>query len=85
MYRSSSARLATTATNNSKEDYNLKKPDGVWDESSAKAHYKNRAAGQPFFAVFNSLAGPRKSAPQTTPCANPDPAKVRVRLSSRCA
>ena len=25
----------------------------VWDESSKKAHWKNRAAGQPFFAVFN--------------------------------
>lgn len=45
-------------SNNSKEDYNLAKPkegkkDLVWDESSAKAHWKNRAPGQPFFAVFN--------------------------------
>ena len=40
-------------TNNRKEDYNLTKPEGVWDESSAKAHWKNRPAGQPFFAVFN--------------------------------
>jgi arylsulfatase A-like enzyme len=42
-------------TNNSKEDYNLDKPGQVWDESSAKGHWKNRAAGQPFFAVFNLL------------------------------
>lgn len=42
-------------TNNSKEDYNLEKPGRVWDESSAKAHWKNRPAGQPFFAVFNVL------------------------------
>ncbi len=41
-------------TNNSKEDYNLKKPEGVWDESSPSAHWKNRAPGQPFFAIFNS-------------------------------
>ncbi|WP_038167475.1 sulfatase-like hydrolase/transferase [Verrucomicrobium sp. BvORR106] len=41
-------------TNNSKEDYNLEKPDGTWDESSAKAHYNKRPAGQPFFAVFNT-------------------------------
>lgn len=41
-------------TNNSKEDYNLEKPEGTWDESSAKAHYKKRPAGQPFFAVFNT-------------------------------
>jgi uncharacterized sulfatase len=40
-------------TNNAKEDYNLTKPDGVWDESSKKAHWKNRKDGQPFFAVFN--------------------------------
>jgi len=40
-------------TNNSKEDYNMIKPDGVWDESSKKGHYKNRREGQPFFAIFN--------------------------------
>ena len=45
-------------TNNSKEDYNLAKPgaqgkDSVWDDSSGKAHWKNRADGQPFFAIFN--------------------------------
>lgn len=40
-------------TNNSKEDYNLVKPGEVWDESSRKAHWKNRAPNQPFFAVFN--------------------------------
>jgi arylsulfatase A-like enzyme len=40
-------------TNNSKEDYNCPKPGNVWDESSRKAHYKNRKDGQPFFAVFN--------------------------------
>jgi arylsulfatase A-like enzyme len=40
-------------TNNSKTDYNLLERKGVWDESSKNAHYKNRAPGQPFFAVFN--------------------------------
>lgn len=40
-------------TNNSKEDYNLEKPGKVWDDSSGKAHWKNRPKGQPFFAVFN--------------------------------
>lgn len=40
-------------TNNSKEDYNLTKPGQVWDESSGKAHWKNRQPGQPFFAIFN--------------------------------
>ncbi len=46
-------------TNNSKEDYNLDKPkegkkDLVWDESSGKAHWKNRPEGKPFFAIFNN-------------------------------
>jgi len=36
-------------TNNSKEDYNYIKKEGVWDESSRTAHWSNRAAGQPFF------------------------------------
>ena len=43
-------------TNASKTDYNYIVPggsNGVWDDSSKKAHYKNRADGQPFFAVFN--------------------------------
>ncbi|MGC9327546.1 MAG: sulfatase family protein, partial [Candidatus Hinthialibacter sp.] len=40
-------------TNNSKEDYNLEKTGRVWDESSNKAHWRNRKPGQPFFAIFN--------------------------------
>lgn len=39
--------------NNNKEDYNFKKTDGVWDESSSKAHWRNRKTNEPFFAVFN--------------------------------
>ena len=31
-------------------DHNIKE---IWDESSGKAHYKNRNDGQPFFAIFN--------------------------------
>jgi arylsulfatase A-like enzyme len=41
------------ATNNSKSDYNLADAGQPWDESSPKAHYRNRKRGQPFFAVFN--------------------------------
>jgi uncharacterized sulfatase len=40
-------------TNNSKTDYNFKPPEEAWDESSKKAHWKNRPEGRPFFAVFN--------------------------------
>lgn len=41
-------------TNNSKTDYNLADRPSPWDASSPQAHYRHRAAGQPFFAVFNS-------------------------------
>ena len=37
-------------TNAGKEDYNLRKPQDLWDKGS----WKDRAAGQPFFAIFNS-------------------------------
>ena len=40
-------------TNNNKEDYNFKKENEIWDESSSKATYKNRKVNQPFFHVQN--------------------------------
>ena len=40
-------------TNNSKTDYNFTVPPDAWDESSGKAHWKNRGKDQPFFAIFN--------------------------------
>lgn len=41
-------------TNNVKTDYNFQGNDNsYWDASSAKAHYKNRPEGNPFFAIFN--------------------------------
>mgnify|MGYP006283680123 FL=1 len=40
-------------TNNSKTDYQTGDLRDAWDESSGKAHWKNRKDGQPFFAVFN--------------------------------
>src|SRR5690349_2921449 len=65
-------------TNNSKEDYNLAKPGQVWDESSAQAHWKNRRADQPFFAVFNSTKS-HESQVRTRPHTQiADPAKVHV-------
>jgi arylsulfatase A-like enzyme len=65
-------------TNNSKEDYNLEKPGQVWDDSSNKAHWRNRAAGQPFFAVFNSLKS-HESQIRTRPHTQVhDPTKARV-------
>ncbi len=67
-------------TNNSKEDYNMPKPEGVWDESSNKAHYKNRVKGQPFFAIFNFTVSHESSLHKTIPndSLRHDPAQVTL-------
>ncbi len=56
-------------TNNVKTDYNLGNFDdkSIWDDCSNKAHYKNRPAGKPFFAVFNSTITHESSLHQSTP------------------
>ncbi len=40
-------------TNNSKKDYNFQESPAAWDESSRKAHWKNRKPEQPFFSIVN--------------------------------
>jgi len=65
-------------TNNSKEDYNLAKPEGVWDLSSGNAHWKNRKDGQPFFAIFNETCSHESQLRKRPHVAIHDPAKVRV-------
>jgi N-sulfoglucosamine sulfohydrolase len=40
-------------TNNDKTDYQFRPPVTAWDESGLRAHWRNRPAGRPFFAVFN--------------------------------
>lgn len=46
-------------SNNVKTDYNLRDEAEFvrrwWDRSDAQAHWRQRAAGQPFFAVFNLM------------------------------
>lgn len=65
-------------TNNSKEDYNLEKPGKVWDESSNKAHWKNRSSSQPFFAIFNFTVTHESQVRRRPHQWVHDPAKVRV-------
>jgi len=65
-------------TNNSKTDYNVSTSDTGWNASSRQAHYRNRAAGQPFFAIFNSTIS-HESKIRTRPHEKVhDPALVRV-------
>ncbi len=40
-------------SNNQKKDYNIIEEEGVWDESSGEATWRNREGDQPFFHVFN--------------------------------
>lgn len=76
-------------TNNAKTDYNFVPPKTAWNESSARAHWKNRPPGAPFFAVFNlqisheSRIIPRgdahlKQTPRLKPEERRDPARVAV-------
>ena len=65
-------------TNASKEDYNLDKTGQVWDQSSGKAHWKNRGEGQPFFAVFNETISHESKIRSKPHELVHDPAGVRV-------
>ena len=65
-------------SNNSKEDYNLRSSGRLWDDSSGRAHWRNRPPGQPFFAVFNYTES-HESQLRTTPHTFVhDPARVSV-------
>lgn len=65
-------------SNNSKEDYNHAKAGKVWDESNNRAHWRKRASGQPFFAVFNSTKSHESQIRRRPHTPVHDPAKVRV-------
>lgn len=65
-------------SNRVKEDYNLIKGPGVWDDSSAKAHFRARKAGQPFFAVFNSEKSHESKMRVRPYAARHDPSGVRI-------
>jgi len=78
MYPQLLRRAGYYCTNNSKEDYNLKKPGRVWDASSSRAHWKNRRPGQPFFAVFNHTVTHESQIRKRPHTPRHDPAKVHV-------
>jgi arylsulfatase A-like enzyme len=70
--------LGYYCTNRVKEDYNLAKDGKVWDDSSKSGHWRNRPAGMPFFAVFNSTKSHESQIRGHTKPPTTDPAKVRV-------
>ncbi len=65
-------------SNNSKEDYNLAHTGKVWDESSAKAHWRNKAQGQPFFSVFNYVITHESQIRRRPHTLRHDPREVRI-------
>lgn len=64
--------------NNSKEDYNVRPVGPVWHDSSNQAHWRKRAADQPFFAVFNSTQSHESQIRKRPHQAVLDPARVRI-------
>lgn len=66
-------------TNNAKTDYQFRSPLTAWDDSSGKAHWRNRPRpDMPFFAVFNSMRTHesqifKQTSPQVT-----DPARLKL-------
>lgn len=78
MYPQFLREIGYYCTNNSKEDYNLEKPGQVWDESSSRAHWKNRRPGQPFFAVFNHTISHESQIRRRPHTLVHDPAQVRL-------
>ncbi len=65
-------------TNNAKTDYNTSTPfAAAWNASGRNAHWRQRAPGQPFFAVFNHEHS-HESRLHTREKLLTDPAKVRV-------
>ncbi|MCS7046389.1 MAG: sulfatase-like hydrolase/transferase [Gemmataceae bacterium] len=70
--------LGYYCTNRVKEDYNLVKKGKVWDDSSKQAHWRNRPAGAPFFAVFNSTKSHESQLHKYPLPTSTDPAQVRV-------
>ncbi|KPK44738.1 MAG: sulfatase [Phycisphaerae bacterium SG8_4] len=75
-------------TNNSKTDYQTADLHDAWDESSGRAHWRNRSRAQPFFAVFNfvgchesGIAGEAKYKSVTAalkPSQRQDPKKLKL-------
>lgn len=65
-------------SNNVKTDYNVVSPSDLWDALSNSAHWRNRPAGRPFFAVFNSGVSHEGQIRKQLDPGGTDPAAIRV-------
>ncbi|MFV0591414.1 MAG: sulfatase [Draconibacterium sp.] len=68
-------------TNNVKTDYNYSGNwNAIWDDCSRKATYKNRAPGQPFFAVYSNTTTHESMIHKQIPTSElkHDPAKIEI-------
>ncbi|WP_324026110.1 sulfatase [Maribacter sp. BPC-D8] len=66
-------------SNGPKEDYNFKKTDAAWDDSSDEHSWRNRSPGQPFFSVFNfSVCHESQIWARTKDSLSVNPAEVKV-------
>ncbi|MBC8182890.1 sulfatase-like hydrolase/transferase [candidate division KSB1 bacterium] len=66
-------------TNRKKTDYQIGNPISIWDECSNKAHWRNRAPGQPFFAVINfNITHESKIRTPLNKKAITDPSKIKI-------
>jgi uncharacterized sulfatase len=78
MYPSLLREAGYYTSNNAKEDYNLEHTGATWHESNARAHWRKRAPGQPFMAVFNNVGTHESQVRKRPHTWIHDPAKVRV-------
>lgn len=65
-------------SNNSKEDYNFIESSKPWDDSSTKAHWRNRPEGKPFFSVFNFTTSHESQIRKRPHKRKHDPAQVPI-------
>lgn len=65
-------------SNNVKEDYNFNSSSKPWNDSSNKAHWRNRPANSPFFSVFNFTTTHESQIRKRPHEAKKDPQKVPV-------
>jgi uncharacterized sulfatase len=79
-------RAGYFCTNQSKQDYNFATPVDAWNVGKgAKAHWKHRKPGQPFFAVFNytdthesRIRGKTRNQAKLTAAESHDPATTKA-------